>query len=126
MSNFEFLKKHWPELYEYANFAEGGYLYTDPSSAATKLRLFSEELVGILSKKFNIPFESNDGLLEKIDKLRPQLVAEKEILKKLHKIRSARNNAINSNDKEVSTGTALNRLKDAYEIGQWMVETYSD
>ena len=118
-------QKRWRRLYEHANFAEG-YVYTDPSSAATKLRLFSEEIVGILSKKFKIPFENNDGLLEKIDKLKSQIPADQKIWNKLHTIRSDSNDATHVTGKKVTTKTALARLKDAYEIGQWLVEKFSD
>lgn len=59
-SNFIFLKRKWPVLYQLASFAEE-YLYYDTNSAIIKLRIFAEEITDRIFayEKLEVPEEDN-------------------------------------------------------------------
>lgn len=121
-NNFQYLKSRWPELYEHANFAEG-YVYSDPHTATIKLRCFAETLVGTLYRELNLPSEPGDGFFEKLKAPYFEEIVESPIRQKLHAIRYLGNKAAHGDD--ISTEKALQLLKEAYLLGQWLYKTYS-
>ncbi len=50
MSNFTFLEKRFPQLYEFGSLAEE-YVYSDPNSALYKLRTMTETIMRIMAKR---------------------------------------------------------------------------
>ncbi len=121
-NNFQYLKSRWPELYEHANFAEG-YVYSDPHTATIKLRCFAETLVGTLYRELNLPSEPGDGFFEKLKAPYFEEIVESPIRQKLHAIRYLGNKAAHGDD--ISAEKALQLLKEAYLLGQWLYKTYS-
>jgi len=119
-TNFQPLKDQWPQLYEYACFAEG-YVYTDPHTAIIKLRCFAETLVGIIYRALKLPSESTDGLFEKLKADAFQEVVDDSVTQKLHAIRMLGNKAAHGSS--IKTEDALSLIKEAYLIGQWLNKT---
>lgn len=121
-NNFQLLKSRWPQLYGHANFAEG-YVHSDPHSATIKLRCFAESLVGTLYRELNLPSEPGDGFYEKLKTSYFEEIVESPIRQKLHAIRCLGNKAAHGSD--ISPDKALQLLKEAYLLGQWLYKTYS-
>ena len=57
LSNFDILRKRWPELAELGASAEE-YAYSDPQSAMLKLRCFAEIIVNHIYKDLNLFFSA--------------------------------------------------------------------
>lgn len=120
--NFIPLKARWPELYQHASFAER-YVFTDPHTAAIKLRCFAEVLVGVLYRGLSLPSEPTDGFFEKLKYPAFQDVVGYSVLQKLHALRMIGNKAAHGDLIDASVSLAL--IEDAYLIGQWLYKTYS-
>lgn len=120
--NFIPLKSRWPELYQHASLAER-YVFTDPHTAAIKLRCFAEVLVGLLYRDLRLPCEPSDGFFEKLKYPAFQDVVGDIVLQKLHALRMIGNKAAHGGFIDASVSLAL--IGDAYLIGQWFYKTYS-
>ena len=121
-NNFQPLKSRWPQLYEHANLAER-YVYSDPQTATIKLRCFAETLVGTLYRELNLPSDPGDGFFERLKKPLFEEIVDSPIRQKLHAIRYLGNKAAHGDD--INTQKALQLLKEAYLLGQWLYKTYS-
>ncbi|XXK35304.1 AAA family ATPase [Rhodobacteraceae bacterium nBUS_22] len=121
-NNFQLLQARWPQLYEYAKFAEK-YVHGDPHTSIMKLRCFAEQLVGILFRELDLPYDRNDSFFDKLTSNVFLEVVDESILQKLHAIRMLGNKA--AHGKNASPKDALSLLYDAYLIGQWLFKTYS-
>lgn len=120
--NFVLLKSRWPELYQHASLAER-YVFTDPHTAAIKLRCFAEVLVGVLYRDLSLPCEPSDGFFEKLKYPAFQEVVGDIVLQKLHALRMIGNKAAHGGVIDASVSHSL--LGDAYLIGQWFFKTCS-
>ncbi|MGQ7817274.1 AAA family ATPase [Metapseudomonas furukawaii] len=120
--NFAPLKSRWPELYQHASLAEN-YVFTDPHTAAIKLRCFAEVLVGLLYRDLSLPSEPSDGFFEKLKYPAFQEVVGDIVLQKLHALRMIGNKAAHGGFIDASVSLSL--LGDAYLIGQWFFKTCS-
>ena len=121
-TNFQYLQKSWPQLYEHANFAEQ-YVYTDPHTSIVKLRCFAEELVGYLYRELNLPCERDDNFFDKLNSNVFIEIIDKTIQEKFHAIRMLGNKAVHEGNISSKDASAL--LNDAYLIGKWLYKTYS-
>lgn len=121
-SNFYALKTRWPDLYEYAWFAES-YAYSDPHTAIIKLRCFSEVLVGIIFKDLRLPSAPDDGFFEKLKSPDFQDLVGSAILQKLHAVRLLGNKA--AHGRSMTAETSLYLIEEAYLVGQWFYKTCS-
>jgi len=121
-TNFQLLKKRWPQLYEHASFSEQ-YVYSDAHTAIVKLRCFAEQLVGVLYRELNLPCERNDGFFEKLNSNIFVELIDENILEKLHAIRMLGNKA--AHGRNIKPDDALALLRESYLIGQWLFKTYS-
>lgn len=121
-SNFQPLQSRWPDLYEYARFAEI-YAYSDPQTAVIKLRCFAEVLVGIIFEDLRLPSESGDGFFEKLKSPHFQHLVCPAILQKLHAVRLLGNKA--AHGRSMNAQTSLYLIEEAYLVGQWFYKTYS-
>ena len=121
-TNFKFLKKEWPMLYQLANFAEE-YLYYDTNSAIIKLRIFAEELTDLIIafEKLEIPEEDNQ--FNKLNFLERKKLLPSEILKILHTIRKNGNQAVHDLYDSVEDAKILLSL--AYKLGVFFCRRYS-
>lgn len=121
-SNFRLLQSRWPGLYEHARFAEN-YAYSDPQTAAIKLRCFAEVLVGIIFQDLSLPSEPGDGFFEKLKSPAFQDLVGPAILQKLHAVRLLGNKA--AHGQSMNEQTSLYLIEEAYLVGQWFYKTYS-
>ncbi len=121
-ANFKLLQERWPDLYEYASFAEH-YAYSDPHTSIIKLRCFAEQLVGTLYRELLLPCNPGDGFFEKLKSSHFQGIVDEAILEKFHAIRTIGNRA--AHGKGVDQAKAKILLYDAYLIGKWLYRTYS-
>ncbi|WP_324742271.1 ATP-dependent DNA helicase [Pseudomonas veronii] len=119
-NNFSPLKAQWPQLYEYASFAER-YVHSDPHTAIVKLRCFAEILVGILYRELQLPSEPTDSFFDRLNSKSYQAVVEEAVVHKLHAIRMLGNKA--AHGRAISSQEALLLLKEAYLVGQWLHKT---
>jgi len=120
--NFWPLKHRWPQLFDYASFAEV-YTYTDPHTAIIKLRCFAENVVGILYRELNLPIEQTDGFFEKLKAEVFLNIVDTAVVQKLHAIRMLGNKAAHGGNVDIKDAVSL--IKEAYLIGQWLYKTYS-
>ncbi len=98
-------------------------MFTDPHTAAIKLRCFAEVLVGLLYRDLRLPCEPSDGFFEKLKYPAFQDVVGDIVLQKLHALRMIGNKAAHGGFIDASVSLAL--IGDAYLIGQWFYKTYS-
>lgn len=120
MLNFEFIKKHQPELAEFGAWAER-YTYSDPQSAITKLRCFGELYVAFLYQKFSIPSTGANTFFEKLDNEHFKHSIEDCVVEKLHAIRMKGNSA--AHPVGVSVDDAIWLVKEAYFLAAWLYVT---
>ena len=121
-NNFYPLKARWPQLYQHASFAEC-YVFSDPHTAAIKMRCFAEVLVGILYRELRLPSEPTDGFFEKLKSPDFREVVGDAVLQKLHALRMLGNKAAHGNS--MGADISLLLIEEAYLIGQWFYKTYS-
>lgn len=122
-SNFIFLLKEWPILYQLANFAEE-YLYYDANSAIIKLRIFAEEITDRIFVYENLEIPEEDNQFNKLNYLERKNICPPEILKILHTIRKNGNQAVH--DLYDSEDDAKTLLSLAYKLGVFFARKYSN
>ncbi len=120
-TNFEILRKGWPELASFGGFAEQ-YARTDSGSALLKIRIFSEHLVQWLYVLHNLPLPYQPNLFDLLTTDAFKAIVPKVVLDKLHLIRIKCNRAVHG--QEANTETALLLLKETYDLGRWLFITY--
>ncbi len=115
--NFEFLRPKHPELADLGGFAEA-YARPDPRSALLNLRLFVEQVVGLLYTVDRLPRPFSDNLSDLLNESAFRSVVPEVVQAKLHGIRKSGNRA--AHGEAPSTHAALLHLRDASEIAQWV------
>ncbi|MDW3640237.1 ATP-dependent DNA helicase [Vibrio sp. 1291-1] len=120
--NFELLEHRWPQLANFAQYAEG-YAYTDPQSSLTKLRCFCEAFVGVLYRELSLSCDPRSNLIDKLKSDEFIEVVGGDVCQKLHALRMKGNRAVHHD--EGTTDDALWLIKEAYFLGQWLYKTYS-
>jgi type I restriction enzyme, R subunit len=116
--NFEPLRQHRPALAELGGFAEH-YLYTDPGSALTKLRIFGEQLTKAIywELRLKAPVETNfDGLLSNPD---VKQAVPRVVLDKLHVLRKEGNRGAHGG--QVVPDRVPWVLDEAFQLGSWFL-----
>ena len=122
--NFEILKKDWPYLHELASLAES-YIYTDPQSSVSKIRLLAEKYTDLIASYEDIDFEPRANQLEKLNTLKSySLLDEDYILTIFHNIRKEGNKAVH--DRYDNSDLALSLLRRAHFLTNWFIEVYGD
>lgn len=123
MSNFSFLREHFPLLAELGEKAEQ-YLYTDPNSSMFKLRFLGEKIVELMFQYDKEEDPTDHTQVARIrwltaeDYLPEQEAASLTILRKLG------NKAVHDN--YASEQDALLCLKVAHSLCGWFMATYGD
>lgn len=112
--NFEILRKRWPELANLGGFAER-YAHADTSSSLIKLRTFAEHLVEGIYQTHNLPLPYQRNLFDLLAEDAFRDTVPKVVLNKLHQIRLDGNKA--AHGKPTKSETALNSLRDAWDLG---------
>jgi len=126
-SNFDFIRSHWPLLYEYGYFAEK-YLFEDPDSCILQLRKFSEICVRDIYKRNQIDIE-NQTFYQIATHAQFFNMVPEEIYRSINFLRIEGNKGAHpkkdENDQKITTDHAFNVLKDAFKIACWMFQTYA-
>lgn len=121
-TNFEFLRKDWPELASLAGFAEQ-YAHADPSSALVKLRTYVEQMVESVYLKFNVQRPYQADLIDLLDTAGFKDSVPSIIVNTMHAIRTHGNKA--AHGANATTRTTLWLLEEAHKLGQWLYLTFT-
>ncbi|MFY9225825.1 MAG: DEAD/DEAH box helicase family protein [Blastocatellia bacterium] len=119
--NFEFLRKHRPELASLGGFAEE-YAYPDPSSALVKLRDFVEQIVLELYSRFSLSKPFNASLYDLINDFSFRNKVPSTVVNKLDMIRKPGNKAAHGSS--VKSLDVLQVLPEAYDLARWLYITF--
>ncbi|OOB78994.1 MAG: type I restriction-modification system endonuclease [Epulopiscium sp. Nuni2H_MBin001] len=123
-SNFEFLRKKYPVLYNLGSTAEK-YLYTDANSCLIKLGMLSESMVNIMIKLDNVGDNEVDKTqVDRIKFYKCEGMITNDIENMLHALRKARNKAVHENYEDFHSCKTL--LHMAHNLTIWFNEVYGD
>lgn len=119
-SNFSFIKRYQPSLYELAARAES-YVHSDPQSALVKLRCFAEAFVGYIYRELKLPTYGAKKLAEKIENAAFVDAVEDCVVDKLTLIRLKGNSAAHlHNPNGFSSAEALEVNQEAWFLAAWV------
>lgn len=121
MNNFQILNLQYPELAKLGSLAES-YVYSDPSSAVLKLRIFSEKLVNLIYRYQQFHQEERWTYFDRLENPEFKDNVDKNILKKLHAIRVKGNNAAHKDS--LTSNDAIWLLEEAYYVACWFKKLY--
>lgn len=119
--NFEFLRKNWPALADFAGYAEE-YAFSDPQSALIKLRSYSEFMVNDIYQQLHLPCLPKASFHEKLIGADFKQLSPSAIQDKFHLIKNLGNRAAHDN-----TGTTENAtfaIQEAHHLGVWLYCSY--
>ncbi len=85
ISNFHFLRQHYPKLAELGEQAEE-YAYSDPQTSVFKLRLFSEMVVELLYQRLQLENLVNNDQFNRLKNKQFCLAIPLDIQSKLHTV----------------------------------------
>ena len=103
-SNFSFLEKDFPVLFNFGQLAEE-YCYSDSNSCLMKLGMIGETIVNLMFTYDRIELPADNTAAKRIDTL-------------------YRNKAVHENYASVADGKAL--LPMAHSLCEWFMQTYGD
>lgn len=121
--NFEFLRKHWPELSSLGGFAEH-YAHADPESALVKLRAYAERTVSIVYQELSLPRPPISGFMELLSNDAFIAITPNVVIDKLHALRIHGNKAAHGDT--ASVNSALWLIREAWDLGRWLIATYGE
>jgi len=123
-SNFKFLEKRFPVLFDLGMMAEN-YLYSDRNSCLIKLGLLSETIVNLMLKLDEIdPPDYDNTHANRIRLLRREGLIPHNINDIFYALRMARNKAVHSGHDSFEDCTTL--LEMSYNLAIWFMQTYGD
>ena len=123
-SNFEFLNRYWPVLYQIGSAAED-YLFSDANACIYKLGMLGERVVEEIFIYDHLPFpQYDDSQSERIRILKKEGILPENIDNILYALRKARNEAVHNGLNDVDRAKQL--LKMAYRLSCWFYEVYGD
>ena len=119
--NFKFLRPKWPELAELGGFAEQ-YCWSDPSSAAVKLRSFCEQIVAFVYLRHGLPKPFQANLNDLIESASFRNAVPSVVAGKLHALRIDGNRAAHGGT--VSDQQAKYLVREAFDLGCWLAMVF--
>ena len=124
MNTLSFLEDYDQSLNKLAEEIEY-FIYEDPNSSATKMRIFIERIIKKIIKIEKFDSYKYDGLslFDKTNALNRKYL-EDDIAEKFHEIRKLGNKA--SHDNSVRTEEALDKHREIYDLAVWFIETLHD
>ena len=123
-SNFEFLNRYWPVLYQIGSAAEN-YLFSDANACIYKLGMLGEQVVQEIFLYDHLPFpQYDDSQSERIRILKKEGMLPENIDNILYALRKARNEAVHNGLND--TDRARQLLKMSYRLCCWFYEVYGD
>lgn len=121
-SNFAFLEKEFPILFNIANAAEY-HLYADPGISLWKLRVLEEKIVDYLVEEHNLEKPYNDSLHTRIQLLETERILPPNIASLVHAIKKKGNEAAHHSRGTVDDAKTL--LLSAFKVSKWFYQSYS-
>ena len=121
--NFSFLKHKLPELAVLADFAEQ-YLFTDPSSAAVKLRSFIEKSVHTIYQELDLSIPDQFNLIDLMRDEKFIQILSPQLISKMHAVRIEGNKAAHA--KSISIDSVKWLLREVHDISKWMYLSFQE
>ena len=123
-SNFEFLNRYWPALYQLGSLAEK-YLYSDPNACIFKLGAFGERIVDEIFQFENLVITGyEDSQAIRIKLLKQEGLLPQNIDDILYTLRQKRNRAVHAYLDDLDEAKKL--LPMVQKLGVWFMEVYGD
>lgn len=122
-SNFEFLEKDFPVLYNFGHLAEQ-YCYSDSNSCLMKLGMIGETIVNLMFTYDRIPLPMDNTAVKRIDTLYSEGLLTQDLVDILHALRKVRNKAVHENYSSATDCATF--LPMAYSLCEWFMQTYGD
>lgn len=122
-SNFNFLKKKWPNLAELANLAEEN-LYQDPNTTIIKLRMFTEQIVDYIFAYDNLEEPEENSFFNKLKLLEREGLIKNEIEDIFHTLRIEGNKAVHESLDSLENAKTLLSL--SHKLAVWFMQVYGD
>lgn len=122
-SNFCFLKKDFPVLFNFGQLAEE-YCYSDSNSCLMKLGMIGETIVNLMFTYDRISLPVDNTAVKRIDTLYREGLLTQDLVEILHALRKVRNKAVHENYASVTDGMAL--LAMVHSLCEWFMQTYGD
>ena len=123
LSNFNFLEKEFPILYNIGLAAES-YLNSDPVATLTKLRFFGEKLTEFVHLKHGFEFPRDNTFHASLKSLQFEGLLPDQILDLLFSIKNSVKLA--AHNQKGSAHDAERVLFSAFKVGKWFYSTYSE
>ena len=120
-SNFIFLQKEFPILYNIGLAAEYN-LHTDPVTALFKLRQLGERISELLFDEHHLDFPYDNSFHNRIKTLELEKILPRTITDILYLIKDKGNIAVHKN--KGSIDDAKNCLSSGFKLSKWFYETY--
>ncbi len=114
--NFEFLRPKYAEMADLGAFAER-YVWSDPSSAAVKLRSFGELLTGAIYHRLRLPRPEENEFVSLLCAPEFKAAVPVVIQDTLHGLRKEGNQAAHGGS--IPGARAGNLLRDAFNLSRW-------
>ena len=123
-SNFEFMNRYWPVLYQIGSASES-YLYSDPNACIYKLGQIGELVAQEIARMENItlPYQK-DTQYDLIRRLSQEGLLTGDMDTVLETLRKSRNAAVHQNLNDLTKAKSLLRM--TYRLAGWFVEVYLD
>ena len=122
-SNFRFLEKDFPVLFNFGQLAEE-YCYSDSNSCLMKLGMIGETIVNLMFTYDRISLPTENTAVKRIDTLYREGLLTQDLVDILHALRKVRNKAVHENYSSVTDGKAL--LPMTHSLCEWFMQTYGD
>ena len=122
-SNFAFLNKDFPVLFNFGHLAEE-YCYSDSNSCLMKLGMIGETIINLMFTYDRIPLPVDNTAVKRIDALYREGLLTQDLVDILHTLRKVRNKAVHENYASVTDAVAL--LPMAHSLCEWFMQTYGD
>ncbi|WP_236648846.1 DUF4145 domain-containing protein [Spirosoma sp. 209] len=121
-SNFTFLEREFPILYNIGNTAEL-YFHQDPVYCLTRLRSFGEKVTELLFTEHGLEFPSENSFHNRLRTLADEKLLPVAIKDLFFLIRKKGNSAVHDNLGTLQEAREV--LSGAFTIAKWFYETYS-
>ena len=121
-SNFTFLEKEFPILFNIASAAEFN-LHADPGTALWKLRVLEEKIVDYLIEEHNLEKPYNDSLHTRILLLEAERILQPNIASLVHAIKKKGNEAAHHSRGTIDDAKTM--LLSAFKVSKWFYQSYS-
>ena len=122
-SNFGFLEKDFPVLFNFGQLAEE-YCYNDSNSCLMKLGMIGETIVNLMFTYDRIALPADNTAVKRIDVLYHEGLLTQDLVDILHALRKARNKAVHENYPlwQMERPSCLWRIA----LCEWFMQTYGD